>query len=172
MTQRFPLSLFLILYDGQCLVWCVEYAIGPLLSWSTLASLFPEAYLTHSILSSLYPFNVRLFASFTTFPSLLFYPLTPPVDSSRFLFSLPCCLVLGLYVYLCELIPLAFCYSRPQSTRNSLPANSSETLPEGVLCPTHNDFQDLLPLSFSDIPGTETLGKQSYEAPSEADRSD
>jgi len=49
--------------------------------------------------------------------------------------------------------------------RNSLPANSSETLPEGVQCPTHNDFQDLLLLSFPDIPGTATLGKQTCEAP-------
>jgi len=46
-----------------------------------------------------------------------------------------------------------------------LPPNPSETLLEGVLCPMHDDFQDLLLLEFSDIRGTTTLGKQTYEAP-------
>jgi len=40
MTRRLPCLILRVLYDGQSLVWYVEYAIGLLLSWSTLALLF------------------------------------------------------------------------------------------------------------------------------------
>jgi hypothetical protein len=47
----------------------------------------------------------------------------------------------------------------------SIPPGPFENLPEGLLCPTHNDFQELYFMSFSDIPGAAALSKQTNEVP-------